>query len=154
MVRRERPPGLQPCTSAGLAAQRQEHTRRSSGAPRAQRRGLFPSLSPASPPSTRAVDNAFQQPLIKDLEGKGGGGRAPETNVPDALLLAALVFTESQAGIRFPPPPPSRRDKEPCAAAAESRVATRGRNRTRRKDFHGNLKTGGWGGGGVNLEVS
>lgn len=69
----------------------------------------------------------LQQPLIKDLAGGGGRSCTPETNVPDALLLSALVFTESQAGIRFPlPPPPTRRgDKEPCAAALELGVAVR-----------------------------
>lgn len=66
----------------------------------------LPSLPP-SQPSARTVDKSpLQQPLIKDV---AGGGCAPETNVPDALLLSALVFTESQAGIRFPQPPPPPR---------------------------------------------
>lgn len=50
VVRQERPHGLQTCTFAGLAAQRQEHTRGWCGAPTAQWSGLFPSLSLPPPP--------------------------------------------------------------------------------------------------------
>ena len=140
-------PALHLCRAHGAAAgTHPQVVRRAQGAEERPP----PPPSRVSPPSARTVDKSSQQSFIEDLAGGGGGGCVPETNVPDALLLAALVFTESQAGIRFPPPPPpSKRDKEPCAASLELGVATRGRNRTRCKDFHRNLKT--W---GVNLEVT
>lgn len=95
-----------------------------------------------SPPSARTVDKSpFQQPLIKDLAG--GGGCEPETNVQDALLLSALVFTESQAGIRFPPPPPRRGDKEPCAAALELGGGGEAEKSHQMERFSGVCKLGG-----------
>lgn len=100
-------------------------------------------LPPAFPAFARIVDKSpLQQPLIKDLAGGGGRGCAPETNVPDALLLFALVFTESQAGIRFPPPPPPLLREETRSLVLllwSWGVAARRRNRTTWKDFHQSL---------------
>lgn len=116
--RRERPHHPLTCTLAGLAAllQKQSPTERRSKSAGERPRPLPPCLLPC-PPSARTVDKSpLQQPLIKDV---AGGGCAPQTNVPDALLHSALVFTESQAGIRFPPQPPTPRrgGKEPSAAS-------------------------------------
>lgn len=140
-------PDLHLCRARGAAAG--THPRGRAARPGRSGEASFPpsfSLPPVSPPSTGTVGKSpSQQPLIKDLERGGGGGCAPGTNVPGALLLTFSVFTESQAGIRFPPPPPppSRGDPEPCAASLELGVAVRGRNGPTCRDSQRNLKTGG-----------
>lgn len=107
---RERPPQLLTRTVAGLAARRQEHTRQPSGAPRAHGSGLSPCLPPArppSPPSARTVDGSLlSQPLIKDVARGRGGLRSRDKRSGCSIALCMGVFTESRAGIRFPPPPP------------------------------------------------
>lgn len=106
---RERPPQLLTRTVAGLAARR-----RNTSADRAARPGHTGAASrpasrppsPPSPPSARTVDGSLlPHTLIKDV-ARGRGAALPRQTFRMPYCSLHGCFTESQAGIRFPPPPP------------------------------------------------